>query len=183
MPVVNCPIDIPEGWEFVRYGTPISGETFLNEDGEPESSDSGHVYPWVIIRRARPAIEVGDWVTASKVGSTFYGVRGVIQKSRTDGDYLVQFGSRGAGWFCGDELIKQARTIEPYTIDQLISEAAKRGRHVQCGGKSTIIESIHIAGVTLSCPSIGFVSYVDATSQLTWSGGEAFGTVTWRDAE
>src|SRR5690606_23658759 len=136
--------------------------------GEPESSDSGRVYPCVIIRRARPAIEVGDWVRVCKDGSTFYGVRGVIQKSRTDGDYLVQFGSRGAGWFCGDELIKQTRTVEPYTIDQLMVEAAKRGRHVQVVALNTIIESIHIAGVTLSCPSIGFVSYVDATSQLTW---------------
>lgn len=183
MPVVNCPIDIPEGWEFVRYGVPISGETFLNEDGDPVSSDVGCVYPLVVIRRARPAIEVGDWVTASKDGSTFYGVRGVIQKSRTDGDYLVQFGSRGAGWFCGDELIKQTRTVEPYTIDLLMVEAAKRGRHVQIGSKSTLIESVHIDGVTLSCPSIGFVSYVEATRQLTWSGGEVFGVERWEDAE
>jgi len=183
MPVVNCPIDIPEGWEFVRYGTPISGETFLNEDGEPESSDSGHVYPWVIIRRARKAIEVGDWVRLARRGFAFSGRLGRAESATDDGKVRVVFDGDSDGLYRREHLIKQSRFVEPYTIDQLMVEAAKRGRHVQCGSKSTIIESIHIAGVTLSCPSIGFVSYVDATSQLTWAGGDAFGVVTWRDAE
>lgn len=183
MPVVNCPIGIPEGWEFVIYGVPKPGEYILDRDRRPLLVNHNFDSERVIIRRACPAIEVGDWVKLNKIGNTFHGAKGVVKEIHKDGDHLVQFGNRGGGWIAVDLLIKQTRTIEPYTMDQMISEAAKRGRHVQCGSKSTLIESIHIAGVTLSCPSIGFVSYVDATSQLTWSGGEAFGVKRWEDAE
>lgn len=185
MPVVNCPIDIPEGWEFVRYGVPSSGETFLDEDGDPVSSDVGCVYPWVIIRRARPAIEVGDWVKLNWELSTFHGAAGQVRAMTIQASCLVEMdSSNGASVFVDrGRLIKQSRTIEPYTMDQCIAESSKRGRHVQLGSKSTLIESIHIAGVTLSCPSIGFVSYVEAAESLAWAGGEAFGVETWRDAE
>ena len=184
MPVVNCPIDIPEGWEFVRYGVPTPGEPFLNENGDPDSSDVGCVAPWVIIRPARPALQVGDWVKVDCEGSTLHGRTGKVSTGTSmDGSLMVRFSGGVARWIKPEDLRKQTRTIEPYTMDQFMVEASKRGRHVQCGSKSTIIESIHIAGVTLSCPSIGFVSYIDATSQLTWSGGEAFGAEKWEDAE
>lgn len=185
MPVVNCPIDIPDGWEFVRYGVPKHGEYFIAYGGEPSPVSVCHDFnsEWIVIRRARPDLKVGDWARVNRIGITFHGMRGVVQQSHKDGDHLVQFGNRGSGWIAGELLTKQIRTVEPYTIDQCIAEAAKRGRHVQCGSKSTLIESIHIAGVTLSCPSIGFVSYVEAAKSLTWSSGEAFGTETWEDAE
>lgn len=187
MPVVNCPIDIPEGWEFVRYGLVHSTERYLRADGGigvATAEDERRGTCRIIIRRARPAIEVGDWARVDKDDCAIDGCIGLVRAIDEPGEIMLEIGSNGAaGFFKRNELIKQSRTIEPYTIDQFMVEAAKRGRHVQCGSKSTLIESIHIAGVTLSCPSIGFMPYVDAASQLTWSGGEAFGVETWRDAE
>lgn len=185
MTIQQCPIDIPDGWEFVRYGSPKRGEHFMTQGGEPSPVSARHDFSsaCIVIRRARPSLQVGDWVKLNKIDSTFHDAKGVVNEIRKDGDHLVQFGNRGGGWFAGDLLTKQSSTIEPYTIDQCIAEAAKRGRHVQLGSKSTLIESIHIAGVTLSCPSIGFVSYVEAAESLAWAGGEAFGVETWRDAE
>lgn len=183
MPFQNCPIEIPEGWEFVRYGVPGGDDVFLNEDGEPDSSEVGCVAPWVVIRRARPKLEVGDWVRVVHPGGSVDGKRGVVREAPSNllNSYLVHVNGIGELHYQRDNIIKQIRKIEPYTMDQCIAEIAERGSRrvvISCGAYT-------ITRIGTNGAHIGdrFYVYDDASKLIAWPNGDAFGIVTWEDAE
>ena len=186
MPIQNCPIEIPEGWEFVRYGVPKHGEHLMAYGGEPSPARHDFNSEWIVIRRAKQPLEVGDWVRVVHPGGRADGERGVVHycPSSVPGSYLGSIEGVGDLFYQRDALIKQARTVKPYTIDQCIAEIAKRGsRDVIRGGSKSEIETIYKNGVSTKGPHIGFVSYGAAVKAITWPNGDAFGNVTWEDAE
>lgn len=185
MPIQNCPIDIPEGWEFVRHGNAEVGETIMDDRGRPHRAAAGTVFPRVIIRRARPKLEVGDWVRVANENHASHGRYGRVISCHECSRALVGFRGNGDGGFfdCAD-LVKLSRTIEPYTIDRCITEIAIRGsRDVIRGGEPTEIVTVYSNGVSTDKPYVGFISYKAAAKAITWPNGDAFGVVTWEDAE
>lgn len=186
MPIQNCPIEIPEGWEFVRYGVPSGDDTFLDEDGAPNNCPAGCVAPWVIIRRAKPPLEVGDWVRVVHPGGHTDGKRGVVQEipGNEVASYRAHLKGVGSLYYQREHLIKQDHKIEPYTIDQCIAEIATReSRDVIRGGEPTEIVTIYSNGVSTDKPYAGFVSYGSAAKAINWPNGDAFGIMKWEDAE
>ena len=58
---------IPEGWELVRVGVAVSGDTVLMHDGMPttlKDNPSGAVKNWPIIRRIPPPLSIPPKVFA-----------------------------------------------------------------------------------------------------------------------
>lgn len=202
MPVVNCPIDIPEGWEFVAFRPPNAGERFCVGDGKTGIADHNYIASKVVIRRARPAIEVGDWVRVDCEGRHLHGK--VVRVVAIDGGSAAVTSGFYAGSYAISRLIKQTRTIEPYTMGDLIAaindrresleprftddihgklECERQSRLIVFQGEK-VIEEIYHAGIGGPfSEKQQFISYIEAAHVVTWSGGEAFGTETWRDAE
>ena len=68
MPKQMIEIDIPEGYEFDRYGQPIKGEYFLNLDGGVSQIDSNLSSYYIILRKAwkPPAFLKPGWIVKDK---------------------------------------------------------------------------------------------------------------------
>ena len=68
MPKQMIEIDIPEGYEFDRYGQPIKGEYFLNLDGGVSQVDSNLSSYYIILRKAwnPPQFLKPGWIVKDK---------------------------------------------------------------------------------------------------------------------
>ena len=74
MPVQMCPIDIPDGWEFVKLKELMHGDTYLSMTGEVGIADRSDEYNKHVRVILRPAWQWPEWLTAECVAMDSGGV-------------------------------------------------------------------------------------------------------------
>jgi hypothetical protein len=112
MPVKMCPIDIPEGFEFVRFGRAEPGEYSLEEREEPVKWTINTSHPRLIVRKK---FEWPSWLKAAAIAmdsdGSWFAYSGV---PTTREDISVWFSRAGGKMF---NLITPFLKLDPPKIE------------------------------------------------------------------